>query len=142
MITTRALITFVTQDEEMPELATNEEWRGIMTRARKAHGMTQDELGAKVGLSQVMISKLETGESGSSTHILRICRVLDIPEPANFATDEQRDWWQLGHVLRSRNTEQYAAAKQLIRTMVEQLEAAISRDEGVELPPDRPRRKP
>jgi transcriptional regulator with XRE-family HTH domain len=132
-------ITFVTDpNEEMPELATNEEWRGIMIRARNAHGLTQKQLGDKVGLSQVMISKLESGESSASTHVLRICRVLQIPEPVNFATDEQKEWWQLGHVLRARNPDQYEAALRLLRSMVDAVEQETAETQP---PPQRPIRR-
>src|SRR6185312_12868168 len=86
--------------EEMPELATNDEWRRIMIQARKDQGFTQASLGTEVGLSQVMISKLEGGESTTSTHILRICRVLSIPEPRHYADEQSRSWSELGHVLR------------------------------------------
>lgn len=110
----------------MPELATNAEWRKIMVQARKDHGLTQDQLGAKVGLSQVMISKLESGESGSSTYVLRICRVLAIPQPMHFADEQSKAWNELGHVLRHRNPEQYEATRQLIETIVRQFEQAAN----------------
>lgn len=132
-------------DEHDPELSTNEEWRGIMARARKAHGLTQEQLGAKVGLSQVMISKLESGESASSTAVLAICRELEIPEPQNFADEDTRDWWQMGHVLRQRNPEGYEAAKRMMRTLVKQLEATAQpsdEDHADETPPQSRKRPP
>lgn len=112
-----------------------------MVRARKAHGLTQEQLGAKVGCTQVMISKIESGESGSSTHILAICRELSIPEPQNFADDESREWWQFGHLLRQRNPDGYAAAKQMMRTLVKQLETAQPDEQPKEPEPPTPTRR-
>lgn len=127
---------FVADDEEMPELATNEDWRGIMVRARKAHNLTQTQLGDDVGLSQVMVSKIETGEAGSSTFILRICRRLSIPEPMHFANEQQRTWSQMGHVLRYRSPEQYEAALRLVESMVKQLEPQADQPTDEQKPPD------
>lgn len=123
----------------MPELATNDEWRGIMVRARKAHKLSQEQLGNDVGLSQVMISKIESGESTSSTYVLRICRRLSIPEPTHFADERQKVWSQYGHVLRHRNPEQYEAALRLIESMVKQVEQDA--DAAIEEPPQPERRK-
>lgn len=100
----------------MPELANNEEWRGIMARARKAHGMSQDDLAAKVGVSQVMISKLENTQT-SSTYIMRICRVLGIQPPEHYESEEQKNWSNLGRVLRARKPEQYRRALALVEAM-------------------------
>lgn len=125
-------------EEETPELATNEEWRLIMVRARKDHSMTQEQLGKAVGTSQVMISKIESGEAGSSSFVLAICRVLNIPEPVHFANEEQREWSQLGHVLRQQ-PERYRAALNLLKLMVEQEERAESEETP---PPGEPRRRP
>ena len=54
------------RSDETAEIATNKTWRGIMVRARKTHQLSQLELGKLVGVSQAMISKLESGESGGS----------------------------------------------------------------------------
>lgn len=111
-------------DDHDPEMPTNEQWRSILIRARKEHGMTQGELGARVGVSQAMISKIETGESGGSGVILAICRVLSIPEPQHFATDDQKHWYELGHVLR-RHPDQYQAALAVLEQMAKLVEPQI-----------------
>ncbi len=107
-------------DDEMPELSTNEEWRGIMVRARKAQNYTQETLGAAVGLSQVMISKLESGESTSSSYVLKICRLLSIPVPAHFESEQQRAWAQLGRVLRAKRPGLYESTVALVEEMIAQ----------------------
>lgn len=128
-------------EEDMPELATNDEWRAIMIRARKDHGMTQEQLAEAVGASQVMISKIESGAASSSTYILRICRVLKIPEPMHFANEEQREWSQLGHLLRRTSPDQYQAALRLLRSMVKQAEHAATEEAKPEANGDRPARR-
>ena len=148
MITARGFITesykplcshnFVADEQEhMPELATNETWRGIMARARKTHGLTQGQLGDDVGLSQVMISKLETGESESSTFILRICRRLSIAEPQHFANERDRHWAELGHLLRLKATGQYDATTALVESMLKKLEDAEAANDETTEPQDR-----
>lgn len=102
-----------TQADDMPNLATNEEWRRIMVRARKEprdgfpKGLSQEELGRRVGCSQVQISKIENGEDQSSTFILPICRVLGIEPPEHFANEKARAWSELGSVLRHDDPDEY-----------------------------------
>lgn len=43
---------------------------------REAHGLTQQELGAKLGISRQSISELENGKSGMTLD--RLSRVLDV----------------------------------------------------------------
>lgn len=125
-------------DDETPEIATNEEWRGIMVRARKQYGLTQGQLGDAVGTSQAMISKLESGEAGASSLVLAICRRLSIPEPQHFANEEQKEWSQLGHVLRHKGGQEYEAALALLRSMAKRIEGA---DVPVDADIDRPDRR-
>lgn len=107
------------------EIATNEEWRGVMKRARIAHKLSQEALGKHVGLSQAMINKIENGDSGGSSSILAICRVLSIPAPMNFADEREKLWHDLGHAARRLMApEQYEAHLRLFETTVRQLEAA------------------
>lgn len=116
---------FVESDtENEPELATNDEWRGIMARARKDHGMSQEDLGQKVGSSQAMISKIESGESGSSKLVRPICVLLNIPLPEHFTDEAERAWVQAGRVLRHRNPEQAKATLALVESMAKQYEDA------------------
>jgi transcriptional regulator with XRE-family HTH domain len=128
--------------EEMPELATNGEWRTIMARARRDQGLSQAQLGDTVGLSQVMISKIESGESSSSTFILRICRRLQIPTPSHYADEESRHWSELGHVLRHGDPEQYEAMMRMIETVTRRIqEAQTEAHEAAAQEPPRDRTK-
>lgn len=127
---------FVANDAK-PELATNPTWRGIMVRARKTHGMTQGDLGKAVGLSQVMISKIETGESGGSSEILAICQALSIQAPQHYADEWQQKWAELGQVLRQHNPGQAEAALALVKSMADNEEARAVRSEEVEPASDR-----
>jgi len=102
-----------------PELATNEEWRAIMVRARKDQGFTQKELGAKVKTSQNIISEIESGKVTSSGFILPICKVLKIPPPRHFESEDDATWSQLGHLLRTKNMKQFRRAMAMIEAMVE-----------------------
>lgn len=119
----------------MPEISTNEEWRSIMVRARKDHGLSQEQLGEKVGISQPMIAKIENGTSESSTYILRICRVLGIAAPQKFADDWSRKWSELGHVLRNKNAAQAEAAMKLVESMTQALEGAATPANDDKRPP-------
>lgn len=107
-------------NEDDPELATNEEWRGIMVRARKAHGLSQDALAGKLRASQALISKIESGEVSSSSLVLPICRLLSIPLPEHFVDEFERSWVQLGRALRHRSPNQAKATLELIKSIVEQ----------------------
>lgn len=107
------------------EIATNEEWRGVMKRARTAHKLSQEALGKAVGVSQAMINKIENGGSGGSGAVLAICRVLSIPEPMTFASEDAKHWHELGHAARRLMTpEQYEAHLRMIEMTVKQLEGA------------------
>lgn len=114
------------RDDNTAEIATNEVWRGIMVRARKTHKLTQVELGKLVGLSQVMISKIETGESGGSSEILQICKQLKIQPPQHFADDWQKKWAELGQLLRHKSPEQAEAALRLVESMAAPLGTAVA----------------
>jgi transcriptional regulator with XRE-family HTH domain len=120
------------------EIATNEEWRGVMKRARTAHKMSQAALAAAVGVSQAMINKIEKGESGGSGAVLSICRVLAIPAPMNFADEDTKHWHELGHAARRLMTpEQYGALEKLIESSVRQLEPPPA---GADAPASRTRK--
>ncbi|HEY6038673.1 MAG TPA: hypothetical protein VIV58_30530 [Kofleriaceae bacterium] len=105
-----------------PEIATNEEWRAIMVQARKDQKFTQAELGGRVGTSQNIISLIENGPPdgvAASRFVMPICRVLKIPPPMHFESEEQKAWSQLGHVLRSKSMKQFKRAMALVESMVE-----------------------
>lgn len=90
-----------------------------MVKARKDLDLTQAQLGAKVDTSQNMISLIESGEVGSSTFILAICRVLKIAEPLHYVSDEQKTWSQLGHLLRNKHPKKYRRYVALLESEVE-----------------------
>lgn len=122
---------FVTDDiENEPELATNDDWRSMMTRARKDHGLSQEDLAAEFGVSQAIISKLESGTTASSKLIRPICRRLSIPLPEHYVDEDERDWILLGRALRHRDIEAAKKWYDLIRSTVDDLEhrAAGSRE--------------
>lgn len=102
-----------------PEIATNAEWRATMVRARKAKHLSQKQLGARVGTSQNIISLIESGEVGSSSYILKICKVLGIAPPQFHGDEDQKHWARLGYLLRTKNRNQFRRALQLVESMLE-----------------------
>ena len=108
-----------TEDNKDPELATNEHWRDEMIMARKAAGLTQEQLGARVGATQVSISKIESGENSSSTFVLPICRVLKIHPPEHYATAADRDFMRELAQVRREKPEQYKAVVALVHSIVD-----------------------
>lgn len=108
--------------DEHPELATNEHWRGVMKRARQARQLSQEQLAAKVGYSQNVISGLETGSVGSSKAIFPICQELKIPLPfAMIVDDMDQRWLESGRVLRARAPQTFetllSTAEQFVRQL-------------------------
>lgn len=114
--------------EERPELATNDEWRSTMRRARATHGWTQVELARRVGTSQNVVSLIESGGVGSSQFVLPICRALGIPPPMFFEDEDDRAWIQLGRVLRARNMELFRRALAMVEAVAHSVAVA---DDGV-----------
>lgn len=118
-----------------------------MARARADHdNMSQAELARRVGViigdtvSQAMISKIENAEtSTSSTLILPICQVLDIPVPQHFTDERDRAWYHLGHFLRHADPDGYklelARLEHQAKRLREQQEGAPATKE-----PDDPRK--
>lgn len=90
-----------------------------MARARSDASMTQGELGRRVGTSQNMVSNIESGKVASSKFILPICKVLGIPPPMFFESEEQKAWSQLGHLLRRKSMKKFARAMALVEAMAE-----------------------
>lgn len=100
-----------------PELPTNAHWRSLMRRARADQGIGQLELGRKVGVSQNVISKIETGEQEASSAVVPISRALGIPLPfAMFADELDQRWYEAGRLVRARN-------ERMFRAQVEAMEA-------------------
>ena len=51
---------------------------GRLRDARKAAGLTQKQLSARSGVSQSMLSELETGEAEGSTHVAQLAAALNV----------------------------------------------------------------
>lgn len=127
----------VPSGQEEPELATNDEWRGIMARARKDHKLSQEKLADRLGVSQALISKIESGETRTSSLVMPICRALGIPPPEHFVDEFEKEWVRLGRALRFRNETQARAARQLIESMVKQYDEPDEKPAGTEPPPSK-----
>lgn len=80
-----------------------------MVTKRKQAGMDQRQLGVRVGTSQNIISLIESGKSGSSSFILKICKVLHIPVPTHFISEGQERWALLGHLLEEKSSPEFQA---------------------------------
>ncbi len=80
----------VAYEGDLPEIATNPDWRRIMKAARSDHKFSQKELGRLVNTSQVVISQIESGEIGSSKFIKPICHELGIPTPDHMEDPESQ----------------------------------------------------
>ena len=88
--------------DDYPEISTTAAWRVAMRTKREAREMNQDELGRRVGVSQNVISKMETGILRSSKAVLPICNVLRIPPPMALFEDElDQRWYDKGRQLRA-----------------------------------------
>lgn len=104
-----------------------------MVRTRKSYGgegLTQKELGARVGTSQNIISLIESGEVSSSQYILPISNVLGISPPQHHESERQRAWSELGHILEHKSTRKFERAMALVEAMVEDDEGGKDEDEG------------
>lgn len=104
-------------NQEEPELATNRNWREEMIAARESAGLTQEQLGKIVGATQVSISKIETGEHGSSKFVRPICRALKIYTPEHYATDEDRIFMHELSEVRRNFPERYRAVVDLVHSI-------------------------
>jgi transcriptional regulator with XRE-family HTH domain len=112
----------VSPHEDAPELATTEYWRGIMRRARADHGLTQEQLAAKVGISQNVISGIESGKVGQSRAITAICEALDIPPPQMLFTDEvEQRWVEVGRAARALLPDVYEASLETLDAILKKL---------------------
>ncbi len=47
-------------------------------QARKAHNLTQEELGAKIGVQKAQISRLERGKNVTIASMMRVFRAMNI----------------------------------------------------------------
>jgi transcriptional regulator with XRE-family HTH domain len=111
-----------TTEEPRPEIATTPEWRAEMKAAREALGLTQTELGIRVGVSQNVISLIESGGIGASQFVIPISRLLKIHPPTFFESPEDQAWVQLGRTLRSRSPAVFRQALGMVEAMVAALD--------------------
>lgn len=97
-----------------------------MVTARKAKRLTQKQVGARVGTSQNIVSLIESGEIESSSYILPICKYLGIAPPQFHESEDQRQWAQLGHLLRAKSPRQFKRALALVESMIEDAADAVT----------------
>jgi transcriptional regulator with XRE-family HTH domain len=103
------------------ELAATEHWRGLMKRARIAHGLTQEQLGDAVNVSQNVISGLESGAVRSSKAIAAISSKLKIPLPHAMVMDDlEQRWIDAGRVLRARADRSFETLLRTAEELAEQ----------------------
>lgn len=95
-----------------------------MIKARKLKRLTQKQVGSRVGTSQAIVSMIESGEIESSRFILPICKLLGVAPPQHHENEEQKQWSQLGHLLRTRNPRQFRRALALVESMLEEPDRA------------------
>lgn len=108
--------------QEPPELATTEYWRKLMRRARQDAELSQGELADRCGISQAMLSRIESGDVKQSKAIVAIAEQLGIPLP-QFATGDELDlrWQQAGGVLKRREHAIFLQYLELIESIVAKL---------------------
>lgn len=63
---------------ETPEVSTLEELGARLRQTRLNQGVSQAELAAKAGVSELTISKMESGSPGQARNFLRVLRALGL----------------------------------------------------------------
>jgi len=112
-----------------PEISTNDEWRLLMSTARKERKWKQSELAEKVArtsklsCTQALISQIESGAIQSSRLIRPISDMLAIPEPMRFRDDLDKQWWLAGHYMRTKNPDLFRAQLAAMEAMSKALPA-------------------
>ena len=130
LITARAAIGSVPVASNDAEIPTDESFRDRMRAARKAAGMTQRDLGAAVGATQAAISLIESGGSGSSSLVLRICRKLEIPPPLVLDDALERRWLEAGRALRSRRPNLFESQLAFVESAVAEFSQQEQTEDG------------
>lgn len=100
-----------------------------MVATRKLKRLTQKQVGARVGTSQNIVSLIESGEVEGSSYILPICKLLGIAPPQFHESEDQRQWAEMGHLLRTKNKKQFRRALELVESMLEDVEAGAPQHE-------------
>ncbi len=93
-----------------------------MVAAREAKGMSQGQLGGRIGLSQPSISAIESGHG--SRYIPDVCRILKIPGPMHGWSEQQRQWAVIGHKLEERSPAAFKMALSNIQQILDELQAS------------------
>ena len=107
------------QLDESPGLSTTAHWRDLLRAERKSQGYTQRTLAARVGISQNVLSMIESGRLKSSKAILRICDVLKIPPPAALYADElEQRWMEAGGKLRVLEPRMFGVQLETVENMI------------------------
>jgi len=147
------------EDVDPPELATNDDWRRVMRKARKDYkidgkSMTQDELCDAVWKvmrqrwpkskhsvdrpTQAALSKVESGETKKSVYVTAIVTVLSIPMPMHYADDDNRAWAEAGEYMRHKFPEEYARWLDMLEERMRSAKASEAKnDEAVPAPEDK-----
>lgn len=121
--------------DRSPEMATSAEWRAAAVAARKSRKMSQREIATRLGTSQNMVSLIESGEVVSSSYILPMSRVLGIPPPQHYESDDHRQWAELGQLLRQRDRRVFRRALALVEELVKGDEHQQSTDDDATVKP-------
>ena len=99
-----------TSHPSRPEMPTTTHWRAEMRQARERLNYTQADLGRRVGVSQNVISRIETGEQEASEFVLSISKVLNISPPFAMFTDALDErWFKAGRLIRQHDERMFSA---------------------------------
>lgn len=83
--------------ETKGNIGTGVDFGRSVAEARKRKGLTQGQLGKKIGLTQARVSQIEQGLFDEDNTIFKLCKVLQIGLPRDaFATDLEYEWFALG----------------------------------------------
>lgn len=90
------------------DMPTSIYWRGVMERARKARGISQEMLAKALDCSQPTVSDIESGKIGGSKYVPGICEALGIPLPIILTEDEfDERWADVGRLLRAKSMRRF-----------------------------------
>lgn len=112
------------QDDEQ-EIPTTKLWRAAMRERRMALGMSQAAIGRSVGVSQAMVSAIERGDSGSSSVVYAISKLLGISPPIVGLDPDVEKIVSAALTLKLRSPARYAA----LLIMVDSMLGAVSDEE-------------
>lgn len=97
------------------EIPTTAVWRGIMKRARKAHGLSQTQLAGRLGVKQPTVSGIESGTIAQSKYVPAICVALSIPGPLiEIESEDDYTWLVATRTLRRDRPSAYKRWLQMV----------------------------